>query len=106
VLAAKRAFHARPLAREMLPLFGMRTFMALVIAGGLGALFYYQKHHEPTNTADVKAGATAQPVHWTGAANNPPPRPVSEHNWMKRSLDRATEVRDQARAQTQQSQNP
>ncbi len=81
----------------------MRTFLALVVAGGLGALFYYQKHHE---AAPVAAQTTAAPAAPQPAPAEPPPRPVSEHNWMKRSLDRATDVRDQARTQTQQSQNP
>ena len=80
----------------------MRTFLALLIAGGLGALFYYQKHHEAAPVA-VETTATPAASH---PSSQPPPRPVSEHNWMKRSLDRATDVRNQARTQTQQSQNP
>ena len=88
----------------------MRAFIVLLIAGGLGFLFYHQKHPGPeaielktANSQPAQATQSAQPA---PAGNNAQPRPVSEHNWMKRSLDRATEVRDQARAQTQQSQNP
>ena len=73
-----------------------------MIAGGLGALFYSQKHHEAAPVAAQTAAAQPTPP---GPAEAPP-RPVSEHNWMKRSIDRATEVRDKSRAQTQQSQDP
>jgi type IV secretory pathway VirB6-like protein len=81
----------------------MRTFLALLIAGGLGVLFYYQKHQDvPSITASA---TTVQTVPHSAMETSPRPA-VSEHNWMKRSLDRATEVRDQARSQTRQSQDP
>ncbi len=37
----------------------------------------------------------------------PAPRgQASEYNWMKRSLDRAADIRDQARARTKEAQDP
>jgi hypothetical protein len=83
----------------------MRTFIALVIAAGLGLFFYHQKHLEAVS-GEAKAATAAGTTRSAVANGNAQPRPVSEHNWMKRSVDRATDVRDQARAQTQQSQNP
>jgi len=81
----------------------MRTFLILLIAAGLGGLFYYQKHTgEQPAAAQAEAARPPAKVAQTNAA----PREPSEHNWMKRSLDRATEVRDQARTQTQKSQDP
>ena len=74
-----------------------------MIAGGLGALFYSQKHHEAAPVAGQTTAAAQSTPHGPAEAS---PRPVSEHNWMKRSLDRATEVRDKSRTQTQQSQDP
>lgn len=34
------------------------------------------------------------------------PRPVSEHDWAKRSLDRAREVADQVREKRQENEQP
>jgi hypothetical protein len=34
------------------------------------------------------------------------PRPVSEHDWAKRSLDRASEVADQVREKRQENEQP
>ena len=92
------------MAREMLLPAHMRTIVVLLIATGLGILFYHQKQHEQLPSQP----ASSQTVTKTAPANpsQPPPQTTSEHNWMKRSLDRATDVRDAARAQTQQSQDP
>jgi uncharacterized membrane protein len=60
----------------------MRTLLILVVMAGLGWLFLVQKQHEHQKAA-VAAKAPAQ------AAS---PRPVSEHNWMKRSLDTTNKV--------------
>jgi hypothetical protein len=81
----------------------MRTFLVLITAGCLGAIFYYQKHHEPATAAATTTAVQSAPANPSQATAQ---QPVSEHNWMKRSLDRATEVRNQSRAQTQQSQDP
>src|SRR4051794_2275280 len=80
---------------------GMRTIVVLLIATGLGILFYHQKQVAPINAQPASPAATTK----TAPANpaQPPPATTSEHNWMKRSLDRATEVRNAARAQTKQS---
>jgi hypothetical protein len=96
------------LAREMLPLTNMRGFLLVVAAVGMSGVFYWQKNH-------AASAAPAKPDVVQTAPPLPPgsqhetitqSRPVSEHNWMKRSLDRATDVRNTARAQTQQSQDP
>ncbi len=81
----------------------MRAFLAVLVVAGLGGLFYYQKHPsaEVTSTNSAPAKASAQVAEAT-----PAPRQPSEHNWMKRSLDRATEVRGQARTGTGQAQDP
>jgi hypothetical protein len=63
----------------------MRKFLVIAVLAGLGWLFVVQKRSEPQKTAPDKAVAQA-------AAS---PRPVSEHNWMKHSLDRANEVKRQ-----------
>jgi hypothetical protein len=62
----------------------------------LGCLFLAQKNHEnqPVAPAATPTTASTQPA----AA----PRPVSEHNWMKRSLDRTNEVKRQVAEQRKQ----
>lgn len=60
----------------------MRTVVVLVVMAVLGLAFLAQKHREPqkvASTAKVPAQAAT-------------PRPVSEHNWMKRSLDTTKQV--------------
>ena len=82
----------------------MRTFLVILVAAGLGGVFYYQRHSGTEASASNSGGpkpVTTHVVQTTTTKTEP-----SEHNWMKRSLDRATEVRDQARARTQQSQDP
>ena len=76
----------------------MRTFLILVIAAGLGGLFYWQKHRveaPPAATAGVSAQASPQP-----------PRETYKHDWAKHSIDRARDVGSAAAAQTKQSQDP
>jgi hypothetical protein len=80
----------------------MRGFLIFVVIVGLGYFFLRQRQSD-TSPATTKT-VTAQPA---TAALTPAPRgQASEHNWMKRSLDRARDVRDQSRAQTQESQKP
>jgi hypothetical protein len=83
----------------------MRVFLIFAIVAGLGFLYMRQKQSEaPTGTAKSVATQSAKP---TAAALTPAPRGVaSEHNWMKRSLDRARDVTEQSRAQTQEVQKP
>jgi len=60
----------------------MRTLVVLVVMAVLGFAFLAQKHEEAqkfASTPKVPAQAAS-------------PRPVSEHNWMKRSLDTANQV--------------
>jgi hypothetical protein len=67
----------------------MRKFLVIAILAGLAWLFVVQKRSEPQKAAPAKTVAQ------TAAS----PRPVSEHNWMKRSLDRTNEVKRQVAQQ-------
>jgi hypothetical protein len=73
----------------------MRTVVVLIVVAVLGWLFLAQKQHENEKVATT-APATASKQ--TAAS----PRPVSEHNWMKRSLDRTNEVKRQVAEQRKQ----
>jgi hypothetical protein len=80
----------------------MRGFLIFVIVVGLGYFFLRQKQSDT-------APATGKPVatQSVDAKLTPAPRgQASEYNWMKRSLDRARDVTEQSRAQTQDSQKP
>jgi len=80
----------------------MRGLIVIVLIVGLGYFFLRQKQSE-TPAAPGKLVATQS----VEAKLTPaPPGQASEHNWMKRSLDRARDVRDQSRAQTEESQKP
>jgi len=68
--------------------FGMRKFLVIVVLVGLTWLFIVQKRSESAKP-EPKSKTVAQ------AAASTSPRPVSEHNWMKHSLDRANEVKQQ-----------
>jgi hypothetical protein len=81
----------------------MRAFLAVVIALGLGFVYYRQKHNEaPPPVATRPAVTASQPAQLTPA----PRGQASEYNWMKRSLDRAKDVTEQSRTQTKQGQDP
>jgi hypothetical protein len=75
----------------------MRTFVVLLAVAGLGWLFLAQKQHEHQKVATTQ----------TAIVSKPPatPRPVSEHNWMKRSLDRTSDVKRQVAEQRKQDEN-
>jgi hypothetical protein len=77
----------------------------ILVAVGLGGLFYYQRLHSAPPDQTEKPSASAQVAQVAKAQPQPPAQP-SEHNWMKRSLDRASDVAHQSRAQTQKSQDP
>ncbi|HEY2138634.1 MAG TPA: hypothetical protein VGH00_01035 [Chthoniobacterales bacterium] len=66
----------------------MRNFLIIAVLVGLGWLFVIQKRNEAQKAIPEKAIAQAAS-----------PRPVSEHNWMKRSLDRTNEVKRQVAQQ-------
>jgi hypothetical protein len=88
----------------------MRGFLIFVVIAGLGFFFIRQKENQTSSPVTKSAAAQAQAI----AANpqstprlTPAPRgQASEHNWMKRALDRAADVRDNARAKTKEAQDP
>ncbi|MEO8044144.1 MAG: hypothetical protein ABI674_04505 [Spartobacteria bacterium] len=71
----------------------MKTFLVVVLS--VTALYLWQRQRRESASPAQKP-ATAE---MTAAAT---PRPVSEHNWAKHSLDRAHEVVDEV----QQSRAP
>jgi hypothetical protein len=75
----------------------MRKFLVIAILAGLAWLFVVQKRNEAAKPANTKTAATTatKPVTQKAVAGTASPKPVSEHNWMKRSLDRANEVKAQ-----------
>jgi hypothetical protein len=60
----------------------MRNFVILVILAVFGLAFLAQKRQEDQKVASPP----------TAPAQTMSPRPVSEHNWMKRSLDTTNAV--------------
>jgi hypothetical protein len=82
----------------------MRGLLIVVLIVGLGYVFLRQKQNEKA-TAAAKP-VTAQPVASSPALTPAPRGQASEHNYMKRAIDRASDVRDQARARTEEAQNP
>lgn len=70
----------------------MRTVIVLVAVAVLGGLFLAQKQRQHPEPAIAPAVAASKQAAAT-------PRPVSEHNWMKRSLDRTNEVKRQVAEQ-------
>jgi len=88
---------------------GMRRFLPVLIIAGLGLVYLWQKQNEassPTPKPNQTQTATARARPSTPQLTPAPRGQASEHNWMKRSLDRAATVRDQARSQTKESQDP
>ncbi len=67
----------------------MRKVLVIAVLAGL-AVFVTQKRSEPQKIAPEKKIAQIATTS---------PRPVSEHNWMKRSLDRTNEVKRQVAQQ-------
>ena len=80
------------MARTLLQRESMRTFLVLVVVAGFGCLFLAQKKSEQEKRAVTPALAVSKQIAAT-------PRPVSEHNWMKRSLDRTNDVKRQVAEQ-------
>jgi len=70
----------------------MRKFLVITVLAGLTVLFVSQKRNEPQKSPP--ANKLVMQVSGT-----PTPRPVSEHNWMKRSLDRTNDVKQQVAQQ-------
>jgi hypothetical protein len=75
----------------------MRTFLLLVLT--VTALYVWQRHGDDAVTA-------TRPRTETAVATRTPPRPVSEHDWAKHSIDRAHEVANQVRETRQQNEQP
>lgn len=87
----------------------MRGFVIFVVLAGLGFVFLRQKDHQtassPGKPAAQSHSAAAKPT--PAPQLTPAPRgQASEYNYMKRALDRAASVRDKARAQTKEAQDP
>ena len=70
----------------------MRKFLVIAVLAGLTWLFVAQKKSE-----SQKATTTTKSV--AQVSGSPAPRPPSEHNWKKRSLDRTNEVKRQVAQQ-------
>jgi len=84
---------------------GLVTF--ILIAGIGGGLFLWQKKNEQkTLPLETRVAAQAQSANSRPALTPAPRGQASEYNWMKRALDRAADVRDQARSQTKDAQDP
>jgi hypothetical protein len=85
----------------------MRGFLIFVLVAGVAFVYLRQKQNEMPPVA-------AKPVATQSVGTTPTPTPLapaprgqaSEHNYMKRALDRARDVTEQSRAQTQESQKP
>jgi hypothetical protein len=70
-------------------------------------LFFWQKQHEQKTPVSETHLASQQQSATSAPSLTPAPRgQASEYNWMKRALDRAADVRDQARARTKEAQDP
>jgi len=84
---------------------GLLTFIVIAVAGG--ALFFWQKQNEQKTPGSETRLASQRQSAVSAPSLTPAPRgQASEYNWMKRALDRAADVRDQARAQTKEAQGP
>jgi hypothetical protein len=75
----------------------MKTFLVLVLS--VTALFVWQREGEKTAMANKPQRATPS----TATAS---PRPVSEHNWAKNSLDRAHAVMNQVQQSRAGNEQP
>jgi len=75
----------------------MKTFLVLVLS--VTALFVWQR--QSTNSVSA-----TKPPSEIRAASSASPRPVSEHDWAKHSIDRAHEVADQVRQSREQNERP
>jgi hypothetical protein len=73
----------------------MRTSVVILIAVVLGCLFLVQKQRE-------RLAAVAKTEEKVAEKKAATPRPVSEHNWAKHSLDRTRTVIDQVAKKRQE----
>lgn len=86
------------LARSLLLLQGMKTFLVLVLS--VTALYLWQRSGDSDAVNENKPGAAKV------ATAPATPRPVYEHDWAKHSLDRAHAVADQVRETRQSNEQP
>ena len=85
----------------------MGKTVVVLIAVGLGGLYYFQKHQSPPADEPAKQVASAHVTDTAKTQAQPPVRTEpSEHNWMKRSLDRASDVAHQSRERLKANQDP
>jgi len=75
----------------------MRTFLLLVLT--VTALYVWQRQGNDAVTPTKPRAETA-------VATRAAPRPVSEHDWAKHSIDRAHEVANQVGETRQQNEQP
>jgi hypothetical protein len=84
----------------------MRISLAVVVIAGLGGLFLWQKNDSSKEAQPTAKPAVQQSPAPAVAYGATPSREPSEHNWMKRSLDRARDVTQQSQTRTRDSQDP
>jgi hypothetical protein len=85
----------------------MRGFLIFVLVAGVVFVYLRQKPNAMPSATAKSVATQALAAKPTPAPLTPAPRgQASEHNWMKRSLDRARDVTEQSRAQTQERQKP
>jgi hypothetical protein len=83
----------------------VRRSLPYLIIALLGAVYVWQRPTAETQPPVAPKPATPKAVASQPAQPTPPPQ-VSEHNWMKRSIDRASEVAQKVRTQTKENQDP
>jgi hypothetical protein len=86
------------LARGLLLLVGMKTFLVLVLS--VTALYLWQR------SGDQDAATDGKPAVQKVAVAAATPSVVSEHNWAKHSLDRTHEVIDQVQQTRRSNEQP
>ena len=74
----------------------MRIFLLVLLVLGVAFVWQRQKQLPPVEETPSAHAVVEMP--------QTSPRPVSEHNWAKRSLDRTNEVADQVRKSRQENQ--
>ena len=95
------------LARQLLCYENMNLVFILVVVAVIGGVFWFQKHSDSGHAADTRAAIElAEKSGTSPQPSSAPPAETSPHTYMKRAIDRARDVRDQARARTQQAQKP
>jgi hypothetical protein len=85
----------------------MRGFIIFALVAGVVFVYLRQKQNETPPAAAKSVAVQAAGAKPAPAPLTPAPRgQASEHNWMKRSLDRARDVTEQTRARTEENQKP